>query len=268
MGDPLPATRRTFVATAIAAAFLPAVRARAQANPATLAIARPEFPWWLERHQQKLRELARAKPRLIFIGDSIIHDFEFGSPYPQYDFLSLWQRYYGDRAAVNLGFNGDSTANVLWRLANGEMAGIAPAVAVLLIGTNNTIQGQTAEQVQAGIDAVIATLRSGLPATRVLVVGILPSGVSPLKSATDGAVNAYLAEKYATSRDVTFVDASFGFLKDGQVDIGLFMDPRNTPPGPAIHPDAFAQARLVTAIEPTLARLLGDQPRPGSFTVP
>jgi lysophospholipase L1-like esterase len=256
------------VATAIAAAFLPAVRARAQANPATLAIPRPEFPWWLERHQQKLQELAQAKPKLIFIGDSIVNGFELGSPYPQYDFLSLWQRYYGDRNAVNLGFNGDSTSNVLWRLANGEMAGIKPAVAVLLIGTNNTMQGQTAEQTQAGIDAVIAMLRQGLPATKVLVVGILPSGVSPLKSAADGAVNAYLAEKYATARDVTFVDASFGFLKDGQVDTGLFMDPRNTPPGPAIHPDAFAQARLAEAIEPTLARLLGDQPKPATLTVP
>lgn len=248
-------TRRTLIVAAAGATIASA--SRAAANPATVPVPRPEFPWWMERHQVKLAEVAQVKPDLVFIGDSITHDYEFTSPYPQYDFASVWQRFYGARRAVNLGFNGDSTSNVLWRLHNGEVAGIRPRLVVLLIGTNNTIQGQTAEQTAGGIEAVVADLRQRLPSTKILVIGILPSGVSDLKTAIDQSVNVALAEKYARGGTVTFLDISHVFLKDGVLDVSLFMDPRNTPPGPAIHPDAFAQARMAEAIEPTLAGLYG-----------
>lgn len=46
--------------------------------------------------------------------------------------------YYGNRQAVNLGFGGDCTEHVLWRLNHGEIDGIAPKLAVVMIGTNNT----------------------------------------------------------------------------------------------------------------------------------
>jgi len=38
---------------------------------------------------------------------------------------------------VNLGFVGDTTASLLWRIDNGEATGIEPKVAVILIGANN-----------------------------------------------------------------------------------------------------------------------------------
>ena len=40
---------------------------------------------------------------------------EFIRPMPTWqDFQPAWQRFYGDRHAVNLGFNGDTTASLLW----------------------------------------------------------------------------------------------------------------------------------------------------------
>lgn len=228
---------------------------------ATVPRARPD-PWWHERHRQKCAELATTRPRLLFIGDSITHDFELASSARAYDFRAVWDYFYGDRQAVNLGFNGDATANVLWRLDHGELAGLAPQVAVLLIGTNNTIQGQSADTALAGIAAVVASLRRAVPRTAIIVVGILPSAVSAAKSAADAAVNAALAQRYAADGMVQFVDLKSVFLSGGQVDTGLFMDPRNSPPGAALHPDALAQARLAAALEPTLAPLLGDAPKP------
>lgn len=44
---------------------------------------------------------------------------------------------YGRRQAVNLGFNSDQTDNVLWRLQHGEIDGITPKLAIVMIGTNN-----------------------------------------------------------------------------------------------------------------------------------
>lgn len=78
---------------------------------------------------------------------------------PDEDFQPTWQTFYGSRGALNLGFSGDGTENVLWRLANGEVDGLQPKVALVLIGTNNTGHlGQTAEQTQLGIDAVVAAI--------------------------------------------------------------------------------------------------------------
>lgn len=199
---------------------------------------------------------------VVFVGDSITHNYEFSSPAPQYDFLGVWTRYYGGRSAVNLGFSGDSTANVLWRLQHGEIDGVAPRLAVILIGTNDTIQGKTAEQTAAGIDKLIATIHSRLPATRILLLGILPSGGAPSKQVADRTVNAYLAQKYAASSFVTFIDVGHVFLKDGAVDVSLFMDPRVDTSAPALHPDAFAQERMAKAIEPVLMRLLGEPAPP------
>ena len=227
-------------------------------------VSREETPWWAERHQKKLQEIRRGKVDIVFIGDSITHNYEFSSTSPQYDFLSVWNRYYGGRSAVNLGFNGDSTANVLWRLDHGEIDGLNAKVAMVLIGTNDTIQGKTMQQTAAGIDQVVATIQRRLPATKILLLGILPSAGAPSKQAADRAVNAYLADKYAASNFVTFIDVGHVFLKDSAVDASLFMDPRADPSAPALHPDAYAQARMAEAIEPILARLLGEPGRPGA----
>lgn len=249
-------SRRLFLAATLLM-LGPRTATAAAGAAATVPLPRPE-PWWLERHDRKLAELAATRPRLIVIGDSIVHDFELTSTAPRYDFLAVWRHFYGDRRAVNLGFNGDSTANALWRLDHGELAGIAPEVAMVLIGTNNTIQGQSADETLAGIAAVVATLRRALPRTAILLLGILPSAVSAAKTAADRAVNAALAARYAGTSGVTVVDLGPVLMADGQLDVGLFMDPRNTPPGAALHPDALAQARLAAALEPTLARLLGE----------
>lgn len=252
---------RRLLLAGLATALLPVASpfARAQSGgPAPLA--RPD-DWWQARHRQKLEEIRRGPVDLVFIGDSITHDYELPSTAPHYDFLGLWQRFYGDRRAVNLGFNGDTTANVLWRLGNGEIDGISPKLAVVLIGTNDTIQGQGAAETEAGIAAVVTLLRRKLPRTQVLLLGILPSAISPAKSALDQAVNLSLANRYAGDAKVTFMDVGYLFLKDGQTDVSLFMDPRNTPPVPALHPDAAAQERMARAIEPTLARILGVPPK-------
>ena len=92
------------------------------------------------------------------------------------DFAPAWQRFYGDRHAVNLGFKGDTTASLLWRIRNGEVAGIAPKAAVILIGANNLGKLHwSAEDTVTGIDTIIGELHRRLPTTRILLLGVLPS---------------------------------------------------------------------------------------------
>ncbi|KQM64476.1 acetylhydrolase [Sphingomonas sp. Leaf17] len=219
--------------------------------------------WWAARHAAILTLVAtRPDPQVLLIGDSITNNYDKATP-PDEDFAGTWAQFYAPRRAINLGFSGDTTANLLWRLDHGEVDGLNPRVAVVLIGTNDTGRaGRTAAQTEEGIDAVVADLSRRLPTTRILLLGLLPSAISPAKSAADAAVNAYLARRYAGDPRVAYLDVGSIFqASDGTLDTRLFYDPRLSWHGAALHPDTVGQRRMAEAIEPTLAALLGTPPR-------
>lgn len=79
--------------------------------------------WWLPRHSEKIEEAKRRDIDVVFIGDSITHGWENEG-------AETWQAFYGERNALNLGFSGDRTEHVLWRLQNGALDDIAPSLIV------------------------------------------------------------------------------------------------------------------------------------------
>jgi lysophospholipase L1-like esterase len=204
----------------------------------------------------------KANPNigLLLLGDSITQNYEKAKT-PDENFQPTWQRFYGSRAALNAGFSGDRTEHVLWRLEHGEIDGIRPRAVVLLIGTNNTAAGQSAADVELGIDAVVDKLREKLPQASIVLLGILPSEISETKSAADREINRYLASRYAVDPKVAYLDIGPVFFRDGTLDASLFYDPRLPRPGRPLHPDTAGQRLMAEAIEPTLVRLLQDGPR-------
>ena len=116
----------------------------------------------------------------------------------------------------------------------------------------------SADDTVAGIDAIIAQLRHRLPQTRLVLLGVLPSDRSAWITKTTLEVNKALAARYGHGSDVTFLDLSGVFMKGGVLNHDLFLDPKASPPGAALHPSAEGQARMAEAMEPTLAALLGD----------
>lgn len=63
--------------------------------------------------------LGSTPPSMVFIGDSITHGWEnVGRP--------VWDQAFGKYHPLSLEYGGDKTENVLWRLQNGEVDGIAP----------------------------------------------------------------------------------------------------------------------------------------------
>lgn len=225
------------------------------------AISRLDLPWWRARHGAKLQELARAQPALIFLGDSIIQDWEKTGPADWQNFVPGWQRFYGDRNAVNLGFIGDTTANLLWRIRNGEVAGIAPKVAVLLIGANNLGRVHwSASDTVAGIDVIIDELRRRLPETRILLLGVLPSERSAWVSETTQDINNRLAARYKSRQSVTYLDLTGIFMRNGSLNRALFLDPQLHPPDPPLHPSAQGQMLMSQTMEPMLTAMLRDAP--------
>jgi lysophospholipase L1-like esterase len=229
-------------------------------NSAVAPEARLSEPWWAARHQAVLAMVAdRPDTQLLMIGDSITQNYERSDP-PDEVFQPTWRTFYGRRGALNLGFGGDTTSNLLWRLQNGEVRGLHPKAVVLMIGTNDTGHaGRTADQAERGIDAVVAELRLRLPQTKILLLGVLPSGISEAKTAADATINQHLAAVYAGDPQVTYLDIGSTFrTPTGDLDTALYYDPRRPQPGPPLHPNTVGQRRMAEAIEPTLAGLLGE----------
>ncbi len=235
----------------------PATRTVLAATP----LSRMDLHWWRERFEAKQVELRSRQVDLLFLGDSITQDYEVSGPPEWRNFAPVWQRYYGNRNAVNLGFKGDATSHLLWRIENGETDAIRPKVAVILIGANNLGRLHWAPQeTVAGIDAIVTQLRRRLPTTKLLLLGVLPSERSEWASSATAEINRSLAARYRGGSEVTYLDIGSVFMHDGKLNRELFFDPRLTPPAAPLHPTAEGQALMAAAIEPTLAALLGDSP--------
>jgi lysophospholipase L1-like esterase len=228
-------------------------------NPSVIPKDRLSEAWWAARHKSIVGSLPNhTDTQILLIGDSITNDYEEAKP-PNQNFQPIWQQYYAPRRALNLGFSGDTTANVLWRLDHGEVDGLHPKVAVLLIGTYNTgFFHQTAEQTEEGIDAVVADLEQHLPETKILLLGLLPTRLPSKDENFD--VNSYLGLRYAGGRDphVTYMDISVIFYQGGQLNDSVFYDPYMNPPRASLHPNTAGQRMMASAIEHTVARLMGD----------
>jgi lysophospholipase L1-like esterase len=232
-------------------------------SPST-PVSRLDEPAWKGRFEGKQKIMkTEGKVDLLFLGDSITHNYERTDPSPVVNYRPVWDYYYGDRNALNLGFSGDTTGNLLWRIDHGEIDHLQPRLVVLLIGTNNTTskhRNWTADQDAAAIERIVDEVHAGMPAAHVLLVGILPSNQGPWKTEMTNQINSQLASRFASGGVpwVTYIDVSSVFLKNGHTDDALFVEPTKVPPQGAVHPTAHGQALMAAALEPTIAHLLGD----------
>lgn len=110
--------------------------------------------------------IAERSPRVIFVGDSITHFWEVTGH-------ELWTHYVAPFDAVNLGISGDRTEHVIWRLQNGNIDGIQPEAAVVMIGTNNLVRN-TAVEIAKGIVEIVDILHARFPEMEILLYAIFP----------------------------------------------------------------------------------------------
>ena len=217
------------------------------ANEAVVPVPRPDG-WWMERHQKLNERVKQGNVDLIFIGDSITQGWEGEGK-------AVWEAYYGNRNAVNLGISGDRTQHVLWRLENGNIEGISPKLAVVMIGTNNAAANQP-EETAEGIRAIVAKLRQKLPETKILLLAIFPRGETPedpLRQKNE-QVNGLIAQ-LDDGEWVKFVNINTAFLTvDGMLTKEIMPD--------LLHPNARGYAIWAAAIEPYVAEVLGPLPAP------
>jgi beta-glucosidase len=218
------------------------------AHSATEPAPRPD-KWWQDRHAGFNTNVAAlgSKSQVIFIGDSITQGWEGEGK-------EVWAKYYAHRNAINLGIGGDRTQHVLWRLENGNLAGLKPKAAVVMIGTNNSNgEDNTPEQIVEGVHAIVSKLRATLPDTKILLVAIFP------RSENFGVQRGKLAQinqvlrRAADEQNVFWVDFGHRFLNDdGTMPKELMPD--------YLHLSPKGYAIWAEAIEAKLAAVVGDSP--------
>ena len=217
---------------------------------------RATVDWWMPRHEQVLTRIAEGKVDLVFVGDSITQGWERSGK-------EVWEQYYGSRNAVNMGFGGDRTQHVLWRLDNGEVDGINPKLAVVMIGTNNSNRDDnTAGEIADGIKAICARLRAKLPDTRILLLAIFPRGDAEQRKVKEQGAGfndqwakndeaSRLASRIADNKKIFFLDINKAFLdEEGVLTREVMPD--------LLHPMEKGYQIWAEAMEPTVRKLLGE----------
>jgi lysophospholipase L1-like esterase len=181
---------------------------------------------WQKRMADDLAKAQKGGYEVVFVGDSITQGWN-GAGKEQ------WASHWEPRKTLNLGVGGDRTQHVLWRLDHGALAALAGPhnavkVCVVMIGTNNSNgSDNTAEEIGAGIAAVVQRLRAGLPQAKVLLLDVFPRGEKPNPqrqknaAASDLAATAFAGDAMVRRLDLAprFLQADGTLSKETMPDL-------------------------------------------------
>lgn len=207
-------------------------------NPATTPA--PRDAGWVKRHDGFVEIAKKGDVDLLFLGDSITDGWRGQK--------KTWESAFGAYKPANFGIGGDRTEHVLWRIQNGELDGIKPKVAVLMIGTNNS-GANSAEQISEGITEIVKTIRSKSPTTKVLLLAVFPRGkmIPNGQNTKITEINKTIA-KLDDGKNVKFLDIGEKFMKDGQIPGSIMPD--------YLHLSQQGYQIWADAITPTLKEML------------
>jgi lysophospholipase L1-like esterase len=164
-----------------------------------------------------------------------------------------------DRYALDLGFSATGRVICCGALCTVRSTASRPKVAVLL-GTNDIGWLQrTATDTVACIDALVAELHLRLPATKILLVGLLPR--RPRPGARPATAEIILPWRLATvtAKCPTWpLRISPRRFSSTACWLPLVQRSQQVQSEPALHSSPGGQDRTAAALEPTLSELVGD----------
>lgn len=223
----------------------------------------------MSRHAQKVQAIRNGQFDLVLIGDSITASLEGGGEWEANK--ATWLRHYAPRNAINLGYGGYRTKNILKNLQDGELDfKKSPKVFILLIGTNDTDdqhykQVHTAEQVFDGTKAIVDLIRQRHPTSKIIIRRPFPCGVAgdetpfhrkynrSQKMADELKKAGEMTRQLADGKQVFWSDVGSVFLlPNGKIDPNLMPD--------LIHPNGAGSEAAAKAFEVLLSQVIGDKP--------
>lgn len=129
--------------------------------------------FWKPRFEEKFKQAEKGGIDIVFLGDSITHFWE-GNGKAEY------QKWFGNRKVLNLGFSGDRTQQTIWLVQDsGILEKIDPKLFVLMIGTNNVGWNETnPAQTLEGIQKILKIVREKKPNAKIVLFAVFPRGAS------------------------------------------------------------------------------------------
>lgn len=203
--------------------------------------------WWQKRFAEKQELVKKGGSDVVFIGDSITHFLENSD---------VWKTKFAVAPynALNLGFSGDRTEHVLWRIDHGELDGYKAKVIVLMIGTNNTGHRSRAEETPIdtiiGIGEIVRRIRQKQPQAKIILHPIFPRGEKPddEKRVRNDIVNESIRQ-LADGQSVYFCDFNDLLTEpDGTLSKDVMPD--------FVHPGPKGQKIWARVLIPLINRLL------------
>jgi lysophospholipase L1-like esterase len=166
---------------------------------------------FVKRHEGFVEIAKKGGVDVVFFGDSITDGWRGAGK-------DAWAKNFEPLKSANFGIGGDRTQHVLWRITGGELEGIKPKVAVVMIGTNNS-GSDSAADIAEGVTEVVKLIKSKSPETKVLLLAVFPRGQKIPNTGNDKLieVNKTVA-KLDDGKTVRYLDIGPKFLdKEGQL---------------------------------------------------
>ena len=208
----------------------------------------PNGSWWNERCLAKRNEIVEnggAEYDIVMVGDSITHRWEREGGEGRELFAELKKTY----RILNLGYGGDQTQHVIWRLENGELEGYKAKLFTVMIGTNNGDRNHA--DIAAGVKRILSTIRAKHPESKIVLMPIFPRGEKdddPRRLANE-KVNAII-KGYADGTTVRWLDFNKKFLNaEGKLTKEVMND--------LLHPNEKGYQIWLDAILPTFREVCG-----------
>jgi len=245
-----------FLATLLMTVAVANLRADEPTKSTNYAIQPVLHPGTEARHESFNEISKKGEAQLVFLGDSITHNWEKGGK-------EVWDKYWAPLNAANFGIGGDRTEHVLWRLEHGNFDGLKPKEIVVMIGTNNTgHQGRpmkeldgatyqcTAQQTAEGVKAIVDKLEQKCPGAKILLLAIFPRGEKPEdKLRQQNEETNAIIKNLADNKTIYFMDINAKFLQpDGTLSRDIMPD--------LLHPNAKGYEIWAEAIAPKVKELM------------
>ena len=212
----------------------------------------PKGNWWDTRCLEKRNEISDnggAEYDIVMVGDSITHRWERKGGEGRELFAKLKETY----RILNLGYGGDRTQHVIWRMENGELEGYKAKLFTLMIGTNNSHHDKSVkpEEIAAGIKRIIGIMRAKHPESKIVLMPIFPcreKSDDPIRVKNE-AVNV-LIKPFADGETVRWLDFNQKFFNaEGQLTREVMND--------LLHPNEKGYQIWLDAILPTFKEICG-----------
>ena len=211
------------------------------------AMSRRGYNYWPDRYLAKRNEIVDGDGEydVVMVGDSITHRWERE---PDGEGRALFAEIKKTYRILNLGYGGDKTEHVVWRMENGELEGYKAKLFTVMIGTNN--KDRNASDVALGVKRILETIRAKHPEAKIALMPIFPRG--PTKDdrhARNVAVNEII-KGYADGKNVLWLDFNSKFLEpDGTLTKRVMND--------LLHPNEVGYQIWWEAIHPLFREVCG-----------